>query len=903
MQIFKNSAEGRDAAAGVQWAELNAFTPARLYQNVCMVQGEVVNWRLSHAGRLSTPERMRFNIGTSPSGSGSQVIVDVTTNTAGAGTINSCGLGTCGVSSNVNAWANYSGSFTWSGSSGMQTIGFQAVESSALSAGNLLDNIQVTLTPFVEFSAATGSGLESIASANTPGIKVSGSFPTPTSITVNVTGGTAILGTDYTTPNGAATFTVTIPMGDYAGQVFPLGVAVISEALREADETITFALSASPASYTIAGTQTCGAPAIASSAYTIVNDDFIADLAITKDDGATTYTPGFDVTYSIVVTNNGPDVVTSAQVSDPLPVDITNASWVCAATGGGVCGAASGTGAITTTANLPVAASVTYTLSMTVPGNYSGDLVNTATVTAPAGVTDTNPDNNTANDTDTMESPPVSTACSPRSVTPAMSFTLVPLAPTGTTQRSGAANGWNPDNPWSTLGGDYTIGWTFSPAIQAEWIQFGIVNVADATVGATFTVSLGAGSTATVNQIVVISGPFTHDGAGVIRRNAPTGTQVNGVFGFNTTGTITSLTVTTNGVPSNDNIANSLFVRPACLTVQKVSEGDTGSFTINLSNTVQVDGTAVPSTTLTTATPGTPVSSPGYFSRTIGTGMSLSEVVPAGWGITSAACTDQNAGNTGNPTVISAFVSPTLTIPADNVRPEADILCRFNNGQLPRINLTKTTRRMAGGPFGFTLGNTTVASPAAVTTLAADDPVAVDGDAGADTAFTISSFGADVTIDESSLPADWIVDASTTCTNTGGAVVGGLSNRIYTIPAGSVAVGETYACNFVNAPTTNLRIDKAVTPTAARAGDTVTYTIAVNNDGPGPGDGAVVADPPVTGVDCAAATLSCSAGGGAVCPASLDVTTLQSTGLTIPTFPAGGSLQFGMACTVTATGL
>ncbi|HSX65572.1 MAG TPA: hypothetical protein VLF15_12640, partial [Pseudoxanthomonas sp.] len=77
----------------------------------------------------------------------------------------------------------------------------------------------------------------------------------------------------------------------------------------------------------------------------------------------------------------------------------------------------------------------------------------------------------------------------------------------------------------------------------------------------------------------------------------------------------------------------------------------------------------------------------------------------------------------------------------------------------------------------------------------------------------------------------------------------------------------------------------------------------VNNDGPGTGDGAVVADPPVAGVDCTAATLSCSASGGAVCPASLDVALFQGLGLTIPTFPAGGSLQFGMACTVTATGL
>ncbi|HSX65054.1 MAG TPA: hypothetical protein VLF15_10010 [Pseudoxanthomonas sp.] len=37
-------------------------------------------------------------------------------------------------------------------------------------------------------------------------------------------------------------------------------------------------------------------------------------------------------------------------------------------------------------------------------------------------------------------------------------------------------------------------------------------------------------------------------------------------------------------------------------------------------------------------------------------------------------------------------------------------------------------------------------------------------------------------------------------------------------------------------------------------------------------------------------------------PASLDVANLQGSGLMIPSFPAGGALQFGMACTVTATG-
>jgi uncharacterized repeat protein (TIGR01451 family) len=647
------------------------------------------------------------------------------------------------------------------------------------------------------------------------------------------------------------------------------------------------------------------APATANTGLFIDNFSFAGvgpcegDLSITKNDGATTYTPGLDLTYTIVVRNIGTTPVTGAQVSDVLPTGITSASWTCgSATGGGVCGAVSGTGAINTTANLPAGASVTYRLSMGVPSNYTGSLTNTATVTAPVGMTDTNTSNNQASDTNTMESPPVSTACSPRNVPAADSFTMAPLPITGTVTKTGTF----PAGSWTTQGGNYQITWTFSQPVPAQWFQFFIGNVADGSVGSTFTVSLGAGSTATVGQLVVVSGLFTHNGSGVIRRGPANGTQVDGVFAFNSTGTIRSLTINAQAVPSGDFIINSLRVRPACMTVEKVSQGDTGSFAFNLTNTVQVDGTAVPSTTLTTTAAGTPVSSPEYYSHP-GTATTLGEVVPAGWGITSAVCTDQNAGSTGNPTVISTFATPTLTIPAANVRPEADIVCRFDNGQLPTLNLTKTTSRTAGGPFGFTLGNTTLATPAPVSTPASGSPVAVDGDPGAGTAFRVSSLGADVTIDESSLPAGWVVDAAV-CTDSGGALVGSLAGGRYTIPAASITVGQTFNCSFVNEPTVNLRIDKTAVPIAVRTGDDVTYTLTVNNDGPGPGDGAVVTDRAIPGVDCSTSTLTCgAASGGAVCPTSPTVSDLQGPGVVIPIVPVGGSVQLTLTCTVTATGL
>ncbi|PJT20108.1 hypothetical protein CN878_17390 [Ochrobactrum sp. 695/2009] len=131
--------------------------------------------------------------------------------------------------------------------------------------------------------------------------------------------------------------------------------------------------------------------------------EFPADLKITKDDGVTSYSAGQTVTYSIVVSNAGPFGAMGARISDPLPAGITNASWSCGgATGGAFCGAASGTGGINTTANLPAGASVTYTLAMTIPDSFTGDLVNTATVTPPLGTPDPNTSNNSATDTDTF---------------------------------------------------------------------------------------------------------------------------------------------------------------------------------------------------------------------------------------------------------------------------------------------------------------------------------------------------------------------------------------------------------------------------------------------------------------------------------------------------------------------
>jgi uncharacterized repeat protein (TIGR01451 family) len=128
-----------------------------------------------------------------------------------------------------------------------------------------------------------------------------------------------------------------------------------------------------------------------------------ANLSITKTDGVTIAPIGGTVTYTITVTNNGPDGVAGAVVTDTLPAVLGNATWTCAGAAG-ACGVTSGSGGISDIVTLAANTSVVYSLTATVsPSASSGSsLANTATVTAPASVNDPDLRNNTATDTDTI---------------------------------------------------------------------------------------------------------------------------------------------------------------------------------------------------------------------------------------------------------------------------------------------------------------------------------------------------------------------------------------------------------------------------------------------------------------------------------------------------------------------
>ena len=114
--------------------------------------------------------------------------------------------------------------------------------------------------------------------------------------------------------------------------------------------------------------------------------------------------PGTSDTYTIVVSNAGPNDVTGASVSNMLPAGVTAAAWALTASNGGgsVSGPTSGSGALATTVDLPSGSSVIFSFNVEIDPSATGTLVNTATVSPPAGTTDPNPGNNTATDTDTL---------------------------------------------------------------------------------------------------------------------------------------------------------------------------------------------------------------------------------------------------------------------------------------------------------------------------------------------------------------------------------------------------------------------------------------------------------------------------------------------------------------------
>lgn len=261
-----------------------------------------------------------------------------------------------------------------------------------------------TLTPTADLSITNSDGLTAATPGNTityaihaanagpsavTGVQVADQFPA--TLTCNWTCSGAGGGTCAASGSGSISdATVNLPKG---GNVTYSAVCKISSA---ATGTLT-----NTATVTAPG----GATDPATGNNTATDSESLtahADAVVTMDDGIVAAQLGDVVNYVIQVTNAGPSD-TSVTVSDALPAQLSNGSWVCSATGGASCAKSSGNNnMMNTSATVPVGGKATYIYTATLSSDNSVDtFTNTVSIGTPPGA-DPNGGNNSVQDVNTI---------------------------------------------------------------------------------------------------------------------------------------------------------------------------------------------------------------------------------------------------------------------------------------------------------------------------------------------------------------------------------------------------------------------------------------------------------------------------------------------------------------------
>ena len=117
-----------------------------------------------------------------------------------------------------------------------------------------------------------------------------------------------------------------------------------------------------------------------------------ADITVSKNDGTSFYIPGGTVTYTIIITNAGPNDANGCKLEDNRPFQVTTWDWTCTTAGGASgCDAYSGSGNILDEGlNIPVGGSITYTVTANLNVAATDYLINYASIILPPGMGDDN---------------------------------------------------------------------------------------------------------------------------------------------------------------------------------------------------------------------------------------------------------------------------------------------------------------------------------------------------------------------------------------------------------------------------------------------------------------------------------------------------------------------------------
>jgi hypothetical protein len=245
--------------------------------------------------------------------------------------------------------------------------------------------------------------------------------------------------------------------------------------------------------------------------------------------------------------------------------------------------------------------------------------------------------------------------------------------------------------------------------------------------------------------------------------------------------------------------------RSPTIKIQKTTLGGFGGpFTFADTN---ITGAIANITTVAAGTP-TPAAPATSTITTIGTAVTVTEGLIAGYALTAASCTDANSAVTGNTGLIGSFAGNVLTIPAANVVAGADFTCVFTNTRAT-VKVQKITLGGVGGAFTFADTNIAGALPNITTTVVGATTPA------APAAGNVTTVGVDVTITETPIAGYALTSAN--CTDANSAVtgnigaIGTLIGNTLTIPAANVDPGTDYTCVFTNSKIPTVKVQKITT--------------------------------------------------------------------------------------------
>ena len=123
-----------------------------------------------------------------------------------------------------------------------------------------------------------------------------------------------------------------------------------------------------------------------------------ADMAIAKDDGLDRYIVGMALSYTVTVSNRGPDTAENVVIADRAPAQTQITAWECEASGSVRCPNANGSGDLLETVPIfPADGELRYRIDLQTGLFSSSPLTNTATVSS--DTFDSDETNNSASDT------------------------------------------------------------------------------------------------------------------------------------------------------------------------------------------------------------------------------------------------------------------------------------------------------------------------------------------------------------------------------------------------------------------------------------------------------------------------------------------------------------------------